>query len=1274
VVAGTIGTVGDEPKSTAALGPNAWLVDEMYEQYLADPGSVSESWRDFFADYRRDADHRAPATPAGAARPAGAGRPTADGTAAARNLAPASAAPPAVTPAPTARPAAAATGDGTAAARQAPAPAGKAAAGKAAAGKGETPVGKAEAPAGKGEAAEQPGEPLRGAAARIVQNMEASLGVPTATSFRDVPAKLLEVNRRVINGYLGRTRGGKVSFTHIIGYAVVRAIADTVPRMSSTFVAGEDGKPRVVRHEHVGMGLAVDVEKSDGSRTLLVPVIREADTLDFRAFWGRYEELIRKVRSNKLSVDDFAGATITLTNPGTIGTKQSVPRLMAGQGVIVGVGAIDFPAEWRGADPIMLADLGASKVITLTSTYDHRIIQGAESGVFLKRVEDLLLGADGFYDDIFTSLGVPYEAIKWRRDVNPIDHEQTALEKQMAVATLIRVYRVRGHLIADLDPLRWKEPRMAPELDPATYGLTIWDLDREFLTGGLGGRDKAILSEILRVLRDAYCRTVGIEYMHIQDLDEQHWIQEQVESQSQQQLDVEDLRYILERLNAAEAFERFLSTKWIGQKRFGIEGAESLIPILDAILEAAADDDLDGAIMGMPHRGRLNVLATIVGKNFDQIFREFEGTLDPAAVQGSGDVKYHLGQVGKFVSRSGGQIQVELAANPSHLEAVDPVVEGMVRANQDQINEPEAFSVLPVLMHGDAAFAGQGVVAETLNMSDIKGYRVGGTIHVVVNNQIGFTTTPEAARSGIYSTDAAKIVQAPIFHVNGDDPEACVRVARLAYAYRQKFHKDVVIDLVCYRRYGHNEGDDPSYTQPLMYAKIDQRRSVRKLFTESLVKRGQLTIDEAEQALDDFHKKLQQALDETRQSAPPANLRAAEPPPPLGVLPPVQTGVDRAVIDRVYDAMTGWPDDFDVHPKLAKQFATRDKVVREEGEVDWATAEQLAFGSLLLEGTDIRLAGQDSRRGTFSQRHAVLVDHTTGREWAPLAHLGSDQGKFWIYDSLLSEYAALGFEYGYSVANKDALVCWEAQFGDFINGASVIVDQFLVAAEDKWDQSSGLVLLLPHGYEGQGPEHSSGRIERFLTLCAEDNLQVCVPTTAAQYFHLLRRQMHREVRKPLVVFTPKSLLRAKVARSPIDDLTRGSFREVLDDPGIDHPAAVRRVVLCAGKVGQEALVARDKRGAPVAVVRVEQLYPWPYDQIAEVVARYPGAREIVWLQEEPANMGAWAFAQDRLAERFAGTHTVLRVSRYESGSPATGSHTIHVQEQDAILDTALGGG
>ncbi|MFZ6004852.1 MAG: multifunctional oxoglutarate decarboxylase/oxoglutarate dehydrogenase thiamine pyrophosphate-binding subunit/dihydrolipoyllysine-residue succinyltransferase subunit [Actinomycetota bacterium] len=1191
--------------SSSSLGPNAWLVDEMHEQYLADPTSVSESWRDFFADYRRDAESQV--APSASAPPVT--QPVAE---------------PAAEPAPQAAPA---------------------------------------------KVAEPVGEPIRGAAARIVSNMEASLSVPTATSFRIVPAKLLEVNRKVINGYLGRTRGGKVSFTHIIGFAVVRAIHDTVPAMNAAYVDGPDGKPRVLRHEHVGLGIAVDVEKSDGSRTLVVPVVKDADTLDFRGFWGAYEELIRKVRSNKLSPDDFAGATVSLTNPGTIGTLQSVPRLMPGQGLIVGVGSIDHPAEWKAADPVTLADLGVSKVITISSTYDHRIIQGAESGMFLKRVEELLLGADGFYDEVFRALEVPYEAVQWRRDVNPIDREQAMLDKQMAVANLIRLHRVRGHLIADLDPLRWKEPAMPVELDPATYGLTIWDLDREFLTGGLGGRERFALGDILHVLRDAYCRTIGIEYMHIQDPVEQRWIQDQVEGVSPE-LPTDDQRHILERLNAAEAFEKFLATKYVGQKRFGLEGAESAIPILDAILEAAADAELDGAVIGMPHRGRLNVLTNIVGKSYDQIFKEFEGQVDPDSMQGSGDVKYHLGQSGKFVARSGKDIAVELAANPSHLEAVDPVVIGMARAKQDAINVPEAFSILPILMHGDAAFAGQGVVAETLNMSDIKGYRVGGTIHVVVNNQIGFTTTPESARTGYYSTDVAKIIQAPIFHVNGDDPEACVRVARLAFAYRQRFRKDVVIDMVCYRRHGHNEGDDPSYTQPLMYAKIDERRSVRKLFTESLVKRGQLSLEEAEQALDDYHARLQTALDETRQAAPTTVHVARPPTPAVGVLPAIETGVARDALDRVYAALSTFPEGFNVHPKLLKQFEVRDKMWA-DGEVDWALAEAMAYGTLLLEGTDLRIAGQDTRRGTFSHRHAVLIDHTNGHEHAPLAHLDPQQGKFWIYDSLLSEYAGLGFEYGYSVVAKDSLVVWEAQFGDFWNGASTIVDQFVVAAEDKWNQTSGLVMYLPHGYEGQGPEHSSARVERFLTLCAEDNIQVASCTQASQLFHLLRRQVRRTVRKPLVLFTPKSGLRAKATRSSVEELLSGSFRETLDDPGVVDPALVRRVVMATGKVAQEAIAARDAATSPVTVVRVEQLYPWPFEQLDEIVAHYPNAGEIVWLQEEPENMGAWNFVKGRLYERFGASHSIRRVSRHESGSPATGSHAIHAQEQAELLASAL---
>ena len=1224
------------------IGPNAWLVDEMYEQYLADPTSVSDSWQEFFADYRPDG---APTRAGVEAPPPEPAAPTnGDGPAERAGTRPAPAAPAAPTPEPAESPTPTPT----------PTPA---------------PTSGPSADDEASQATEPAGEPIRGAAARIVANMEASLAVPTATSFREVPAKLLEVNRKVINGYLARTRGGKVSFTHLIGYAIVRAIADDLPVMNSRYLVDDDGKPRVERHAHVGLGIAVDVEKSDGSRTLLVPCVKDADTLEFREFLTAYEDLIRKVRTNKLTPEDFAGTTVSLTNPGTIGTKQSVPRLMPGQGLIVGVGSLAYPTAHQAADPSTLADLGISKVITISSTYDHRIIQGAESGLFLKRVNELLLGDDGFYDRVFRSLGVPYEAVQWRTDVNPHRDESSALAKQMAVDTVVNMHRVRGHLIADLDPLAAKEPHMHSELDPATYGLTIWDLDRTFQTGGVGGSDRMALGDLLGVLRDAYCRTVGIEYMHIQEAEEKRWIQEQVEGRSWS-ISAEEQRHILGRLNAAEAFEKFLSTRYVGQKRFGIEGAESAIPVLDAILEAAADDGLDAAMVGMAHRGRLNVLANIVGKSYDQIFAEFEGTVTADSVQGSGDVKYHLGQTGTFVARTGAEISVELAANPSHLEAVDPVVVGMARARQDQVDQPESFSILPLLIHGDAAFAGQGVVAETLNLSQIRGYRVGGTVHLIINNQLGFTTPPTAARSSEYPTDVAKMVQAPIFHVNGDDPEACVRVAKLAFAYRQRFHKDVVIDMVCYRAHGHNEGDDPSYTQPIMYKRIDAHRSVRKLYTEALVKRGDITLEEAEQALDDFSARLQQALDHTRDSAPTEAMAAPPPRQAVGVLPRVDTGVDQERLERVYEALKVRPEGFTVHPKLQRQLDQRDQMFA-AGEVDWGLGEALAFGTMLLDGVDLRISGQDTRRGTFSHRHSVLVDYETGAEYAPLAHLGKEQGKFWIYDSLLSEYAALGFEYGYSVANKDAFVAWEAQFGDFVNGAMITIDQFLVAAEDKWGQTSGLVMLLPHGYEGQGPEHSSARIERFLTLAAEDNIQVANATTAAQYFHLLRRQMARDVRKPLVVFTPKSLLRSKHSRSKVQDLHDGSFLEVLADPGAPDPEAVQRVVFASGKVAVEAIERRDAEGAPVAIARVEQLYPWPFEAVAEVLSGYPDAREIVWLQEEPENMGPWNSVKGRLYEAHGDTHTIRRVSRPESGSPAVGSLAVHKQEQAALIDAAL---
>ncbi len=1223
-----------DPAASEPLGPNAWLVEEMYEQYRSDPTSVSETWRDFFTDY----------TPPG--------RPTPVAT---PPVATATVATPAATPTPTPGPAV----NGNAAAGTAP--------------------GAATAPA-EG-AAEDPGEPIRGVGARIVANMEASLEVPTATSFRVVPAKLLEINRSVINGYLGRTRGGKVSFTHIIGYAIVRAISGHVPVMNNHFAEGADGKPRLVRQAHVGLGLAVDMEKSDGSRTLVVPVIKDADTMDFAEFSAVYDELIRKAKTNKLTVEDFQGATVTLTNPGTIGTERSVPRLMPGQGAIVGAGGLDFPTEYAGADPRTLADLGISKVLTLSSTYDHRIIQGAESGLFLKKIHQLLLGEDRFYDELFSAIGVPYEAVRWRQDVVGDEGRETSqVVKQMQVSTLINMYRMRGHLIADLDPLAAKPPEMHSELDPATYGLTIWDLDREFLTGSengiyapVGGVPRQQLGDLLRVLRDAYCRTIGIEYGHIQEPEEKRWIQEHVEGGSNR-LEVEDQRHILGRLNAAEALEKFLATKYLGQKRFGLEGAESLIPILDALLEEAADGDMDSAVIGMPHRGRLNVLANIVGKSLDQLFREFEGYVDPDSIQGSGDVKYHLGQEGEFVSRNGAELPVRLAANPSHLEAVDPVVEGMARARMDEIphDRTRRFPVLPILMHGDAAFAGQGVVAETLNLSLIKGYRVGGTIHVIVNNQLGFTTPPESARSSEYSTDVAKVVQAPIIHVNGDDPEACVRVARLAFAYRQRFHKDVVIDMVCYRRHGHNEGDDPSYTQPIMYRTIDGLRSVRKRYVETLVRRGDLTLDEAEQALADFHARMQSALDDTRQSAPDEEIVAAPHPPSPGVLPHIETGVAKAELDRVYAALDTVPEDFTVHPKLAKQLEARTKLFQ-GGEVDWALAESLAFGSILVEGNSVRLAGQDSRRGTFSQRHSTLFDFDTGAEYVPLQRLTNPPvTELWIYDSLLSEYAALGFEYGYSVVSPSTLVMWEGQFGDFMNGAQIIIDQFIVAAEDKWDQTSGLVMLLPHGYEGQGPEHSSARLERFLTLCAEDNIQVCMPTSSAQYFHLLRRQIRRNVRKPLIIATPKSGLRDKRWRSSVDSLVHGSFEELLGDssPGLDA-SDVRRLVLASGKIGVEAQTWRDQAGAQVAVARVEQLYPWPFEAIAKELSRYPNCTEIVWLQEEPENMGAWNTIKGRLYEAHGDSYEIRRISRPDEASPATGSHAIHIQEQNMILAAAF---
>ena len=777
------------------------------------------------------------------------------------------------------------------------------------------------------------------------------------------------------------------------------------------------------------------------------------------------------------------------------------------------------------------------------------------------------------------------------------------------------------------------------------------------------------LADILGVLRDAYSRTIGVEYMHIQEADQKAWIQDRVEG-ARVDVPLEDKRRILERLGAAEAFERFLATKYLGHKRFGLEGAESLIPLIDALLTDAVDAGTEEAVLGMAHRGRLNVLANTVGKSYNQIFREFEGNLDPALAQGSGDVKYHLGASGTHTTPDGRSLAVTLAPNPSHLEAVDPVVEGMTRAKQDIRGDAEHTSTLAVLIHGDAAFAGQGVVAETFNLSGLPGYRVGGTVHVVVNNQLGFTTAAELGRSSVYATDIAKMVQAPIFHVNGDDPEACMRVARLAYDFKREFQKDVVIDMVCYRRHGHNEADEPAYTQPRMYAAIEARRSVRKLYTEALINRGDITVEEAEAALAHFQSRLEGAFAETRASGPPTAEPAPDSPAPEkaeAVQP--ETGAEFERLAEVVHALADMPEGFNPHPKLVKMLEGR-RSGFEAGTVDWAMAESLAFGTLVLDGTPVRLAGQDSRRGTFSQRHAALVDFQTEEEYVPLSVLGRGKASFRIYDSLLSEFAALGFDYGYSVAHPEALVLWEAQFGDFVNGGQVIIDQFLVAAEDKWGTRSGLTLLLPHGFEGQGPEHSSARLERFLSACAEDNIRVAYPTTAAQYFHLLRRQAMAQPRKPLVVMTPKRYLRMPASRSPVDELTSGRFHEVLNDPAA--PAPVGRVVLCSGKVGHELLERRDKIGAPAAVIRLEQLYPFPGDALREIVDAHHGA-ELVYAQEEPENMGAWRFVRGRL-RRLLGEGAVVRyVGREESGSPAGGTQTVHDAEQEELLTAAFAG-
>ena len=1219
---------GDNQQSGQEFGANQWLVEEMYSQWLANPDSVDKEWLPLLEQFHQDrggsaatpVTQTAPASPASTEQPVTGSVPLVARTTR-------------VEPQPTPIPAQLVS----------------------------------QAPQDSDESAEDQVNILKGMSKTLAANMDASLSIPTATSVRAIPAKLLIDNRIVINSHLTRTRGGKVSFTHIIGYAIIRALKEFPSQ--NVYYEEIEGKPAAVTPANINFGLAIDIPKPDGTRALLVPNIKKAQRLNFAEYLTAYEDLVKRARDNKLTAEDFAGTTASLTNPGGIGTVHSVPRLTKGQGCIIGAGALDYPAEFQGMSEEHLAKLGVSKVITLTSTYDHRVIQGAGSGEFLRIINELLLGKRGFYDEIFADLRIPYQPIRWSVDTE----DSEARSKETRVQELINAYRVRGHLMADIDPLEYKQ-RSHPDLDVLTHGLSLWDLDRVVKTGGFGGKPKMLLRDVLKILRDSYCRTVGVEYMHIHSPEERKWMQEQLERPYEKPSRAQQLR-ILEKLNEAEAFETFLQTKFVGQKRFSLEGGESTIAALDAILQAAADAKLDEVAIGMAHRGRLNVLTNIAGKTYGQVFKEFEGNTDTKSVQGSGDVKYHLGTSGVFTSASGNTTKVYLAANPSHLEAVNPVLEGIVRAKQDRIDKsPEEYPVLPLLIHGDAAFAGQGVVPETLNMMSLRGYRTGGTVHIVINNQVGFTTPPSMSRSTVYATDVAKGIQVPIFHVNGDDPEAVVRVAQLAFDYRQRFAKDAIIDLVCYRRRGHNEGDDPSMTQPLMYSLIEAKRSVRTLYLESLVGRGDITREEYEQSNADFQAKLENAFTEVHE----ATSRPAEiVPKPVGIgttasdHPEIfrESRISKEVVELIGDSHSNLPPNFNVHPKLQQLLAKRVEMSR-EGGIDWGFGELIALGSLLVEGVNIRMAGQDSRRGTFVQRHAVFHDRLNGQEWMPLRNLTANQAKFYIYDSLLSEYAAMGFEYGYSVEREDALVLWEAQFGDFANGAQTILDEFISSAEQKWNQHSSLVLLLPHGYEGQGPDHSSARIERYLQLCAENNMTVAQPSTPANHFHLLRQQAYSRPRRPLVVFTPKSMLRLKAASSNVADFTTGSFKRVIDDERGLNKQAVKKVLFCSGKVYWDLLAEAEKRNdQTTAIVRVEQLYPTPVDEIKQTYAQYPNA-ELVWVQDEPANQGPWTYIGLFLPKYMNGQVAKL-VSRPASASPATGSAKRHAVEQADLVERAF---
>jgi multifunctional 2-oxoglutarate metabolism enzyme len=1133
---------------------------------------------------------------------------------------------------------------------------------------------------------------LKGASAMLARYMEESRSIPTATSFRTLTVTTLDGRRKQL-----KEAGKKVSFTHLIAYAVARAATEQMPVMTHAF-AEIDGKPHVVDTGQVNLGIAVDVEKKGGGRTLMVPVIRDAGRLSFPEFLDAFNDLIARARENKLTADDLQGANVSLTNPGGIGTVASVPRLMNGQGTIVATGSIAYPVGLGGIG----AAIGAEKVMTMTSTYDHRVIQGAESGQFLQVVEAYLQGEHGFYEQLFEQLGAPLgpapeapqaaalpaaapqpgvEPARRKSDVGGIADE-TMLQAVQAAVSLLKAHRMHGHLAAKLDPLG-TEPEGDPALDPEPLGLTQAIMERipaRILRTHVPG---ATLADALPHLRETYCGTIAYEIEHIASHRQRTWLREKIESGTfRTPLTNQEERALLRRLTQVDSLERFMHKAYLGQKQFSIEGLDMTVPMLDEMIQLAAANSAREVVIGMAHRGRLNVLAHNLGRAYETIFREFEGASSIEAVTtipqgGTGDVKYHHGAQGTYQLPDDRSIIVRLESNPSHLEYVSPVVEGATRAVQTARQGPHAHldvnAAIPIILHGDAAFPGQGVVAETFNLQALDGYTVGGSLHLIQNNQVGFTTDPDDARSTRWASDLAKGFDVPIIHVNADDVPACVSAVRLAFAFRQEFGHDVVIDLIGYRRYGHNEADEPAYTQPEMAAKIKKKASVREIYAGQLVERGVLTKEEADAVAQDIwnglserHRELKEELAATDAEQPTGGYELDRSPSPE-----VKTAVSADRLTTLNNELLRVPEGFTVHPKLVKQLDRRREAVGPDGGIDWAQAESLAFASLLTEGTPVRLTGQDVERGTFSQRHLVLHDAKTGQRVSPIQSLAGALAPMELHNTPLSEIACLGFEYGYSMEAPETLVLWEAQFGDFVNSAQVIIDQFIVSALAKWGQTTRLTLLLPHGYEGSGPEHSSARLERFLTLAAEGNIRVANLTTPAQYFHLLRRQARVAKQRPLVIMTPKSLLRLPQATSRIEHLSEARFFPVLPEPRIDE-AKVERLVLCTGKVYYDLKGhATRENNEGVAISRVELLYPFPQDQIMEEVNRYPNLREVVWAQEEPRNMGARAHMSPRLLQMLPSHLEFGYVGRPERASPGEGYPAAHTMEQNRIIRTAL---